>query len=218
MAELTILDLISDGHLYDADSTVYADSLGCRGCSHCCEKMCDTIILDPYDLYSLTRGLGKSYTDLLDEGLLEIGFHDCLDLPKIKDTGAGCGFLSDEKRCKIHDIRPGICRLFPLGRYYHDETFSYILQPSQCKVKDKGPVTVRDWLGIPEFEKYEEFADRWHYFLKKYSRFMMESEDYDAKDKIKAGLLHHFYEQDYDTEAGFYEQFYSRLETWKEQA
>ncbi len=216
MEHFSILSMISDGYFYDADDIVLADSCDCKGCSHCCESMCDTIVIDPYDLYSMAKGLGKGFNSLIQEGYLELGLHDLLMLPHIKDNGSGCGFLTDQKRCSIHDIRPGICRLFPLGRYYHDETFSYILQIRGCTLEKKGPVKVRDWLGIPELEKYEKYANTWHYFLKGYSRFIMESKDYEAKKKVNDMLLNQFYELDYDTDKDFYEQLYSRLDRWKQ--
>ena len=39
-----------------------------------------------------------------------------------------CYFLNEEGRCSIHSFRPGICRLFPLGRFYEEEGFRYFLQ------------------------------------------------------------------------------------------
>ncbi len=216
MNHLAILKMISDGNLYKADDMVPADSYGCKECSFCCENMCDTIVIDPYDLYSMTKGFGKDFIHLLEEGYLEMGLHDLLMLPHIKNTGSGCGFLTDEKRCGIYSIRPGICRLFPLGRFYHDGTFSYIIQTHECKVEERGLVKVKDWLNIEELEKYEEYANTWHYFIKKLSNFIMESKDYETKDHIKESLLDHFYRPAYDTDSDFYAQFKSRMENWEQ--
>ncbi len=215
MDRFSVLSLISDGYFYDAEDEVLADSCGCTGCSYCCENMCDAIVIDPYDLYALSKGLGKDYSSLISDGQLEVGLHDCLTLPHIKDSGAGCSFLTEKKRCSIHDIRPGFCRLFPLGRFYHDNTFSYILQIRECKKEERKPVKVRDWLGIPELEKYEEYANKWHYFIKGLSKFMIESKDYETKKLINDKLLNLFYEQAYDTESDFYDQLYLRMKNWE---
>ena len=42
-------------------------------------------------------------------------------------------FFVKDNLCNIHTIRPGICRMFPLGRYWEDEThFKYIVQKGEC--------------------------------------------------------------------------------------
>ncbi len=215
MEGFSMLDMISDGKLYTADDMALADSLGCEGCSFCCENMCDTIVLDPYDIYLMSKGTGKDYNALIDEGYLETSLHNLLVLPHIKNTGKGCGFLTDQKRCSIHESRPGNCRLFPLGRYYHDGSFSYILQRDQCRAENKGPIRVRDWLEIPELEKYEKYALNWHYFIKELSSFIMESKDRAAKMQVSDMLLSRFYKEPYDTKADFYDQFNSRFEQAK---
>ena len=58
---------ISDGHLYKANDMVKADCGGCEGCSRCCHGMGNSIILDPYDVYRMTTGMGKSMQELLAE-------------------------------------------------------------------------------------------------------------------------------------------------------
>lgn len=215
MERFVMMSAISDGRLYERDDMVKADSLGCKGCSFCCENMCDTIVLDPYDIFQLSKGLDKNFATLYKEELIEIGLHDLLTLPHIKDGGNGCRFLTEEKRCGVYDMRPGICRLFPLGRYYHDDTFSYFLQTHECKVEDRGEVKVRDWLGVQELEKYEEYVNTWHYFLKNLTEFMKESKDHEAKSRVNVMLLQLFYEFPYNPNADFYEQIYKRLGEWR---
>ena len=58
-------------------------------------------------------------------GKIELNVVDGIILPNLKMAGAedGCGFLTEEGRCGIHPFRPGICRLFPLGRYYEEKGF-----------------------------------------------------------------------------------------------
>ncbi|MDQ9892155.1 YkgJ family cysteine cluster protein, partial [Acinetobacter baumannii] len=76
------------------------------------------IILDPLDIYRLTFGLQQKFEQLLADKL-ELNVVDGVILPNLKMAGENeqCSFLNDEGRCSIHSIRPGICRLFPLGRY-----------------------------------------------------------------------------------------------------
>lgn len=209
-----IMEEISDGQLYCADDVVKAGTGGCRDCSWCCEDMCDTIFLDPYDIYALQRGVGKEYKELIEENFIEVGLHNFVSMPHIKDRGNGCGFLTDNKRCSVHSFRPGICRLFPLGRYYHDDTFSYIMQTRGCKAEEHEAVKVRDWLGIEDLKKYEEYVLRWHRVIKKIADFMTKPAEPGVKPKIHERFLKSFYEAPYDTSKEFYSQIYERIDEW----
>ena len=123
------LNEISDGRLYTANDMVKADCMGCQGCSSCCQGMGDSIVLDPYDMYRLCTGLKTAPAALLSSSL-ELGVVDGLILPHLKMNGNtdSCMYLNKDGRCSIHPFRPGFCRLFPLGRYYENDSFSYFLQ------------------------------------------------------------------------------------------
>ena len=214
MERFVMIEEISDGNLYTSEDMVSADAQGCKGCSWCCENMCDTIVLDPFDVYSLCKGLDRDFASLLLEEYIEIGLHDLLSMPHIKDKGKGCGFLSDAKRCTVHSFRPGICRLFPLGRYYHDDTFSYILQTHECRVEERDKVKVRDWLEIEDLPAYEEYVLKWHSFVKNLTNFMKEPAEPGVKRNIHILFLKKFYEAPYDLTKDFYPQIYERMEAW----
>ena len=109
---------VSDGRLYGLRDMVKADCGGCAGCSQCCESMGSTIILDPYDVWRLTAGLQVSFEALLQDKL-ELNLVEGIILPNMKTSGENerCGFLNGEGRCSIHALRPGFCRIFPLGRF-----------------------------------------------------------------------------------------------------
>ena len=161
------LDEISDGKLYDLNDCVKADCHDCQGCSSCCRGMGSSILLDPLDVHRLRMHLGKSFDELLEEAL-ELRMVDGTILPNLRMAGSreACVFLSGEGRCGIHAARPGICRLFPLGRYYEDRSFRYFLQVKECKRQNRSKVKVRRWIDMPDFNRYEQFIADWHYFLK----------------------------------------------------
>lgn len=115
------IEEISDGKLYTSNDLVKADCGGCRGCSVCCHGMGNSVILDPLDAARLAGGLGRSVEELIGLGILELNVVDGIILPNLRMAGEdeACVFLNEEGRCSVHEYRPGICRLFPLGRYYH---------------------------------------------------------------------------------------------------
>ena len=59
------LEDISDGRLYTENDLVRVDTNSCKGCQTvCCQNMGSTIVIDPYDCYKLTTGLGKTFEQL----------------------------------------------------------------------------------------------------------------------------------------------------------
>lgn len=206
------LDEISDGKRYGLNDMVRAACNDCAGCSSCCEDMGDSIILDPLDIYELTANLGCSFEDLLKK---EIGLTvaDGMILPNLKMTEENvCPFLNQEKRCSIHGFRPGICRVFPLGRIYEDDHLDYFLQLNGCVKENRSKVKVSKWLDTQELKKNQKYLIDWHAFRKKIEGILLEMEDENQKKTISMFLLNTFFVNPYDGKMDFYEQFYERMD------
>lgn len=210
------LEEISDGNLYEANDMVKADCQDCKGCSDCCQGMGDTVILDPLDVHRLCAGLKKLPEELLGS-VLELGVTDGNILPHLamKGTEERCVFLNTEGRCSIHDIRPGFCRLFPLGRYYTEDGFKYILQIHECKKKNRSKIKVKKWLDTPNLKQYEKFVLDWHNFLLDVQEVFYETEDETLVKNLNMYVLSMFYYTPYKEDEDFYPQFYVRLEEAK---
>ena len=210
------LEEISDGNLYEANDMVKADCQDCKGCSDCCQGMGDTVILDPLDVHRLCAGLKKLPEELLGS-VLELGVTDGNILPHLamKGTEERCVFLNTEGRCSIHDIRPGFCRLFPLGRYYTEDGFKYILQIHECKKKNRSKIKVKKWQDTPNLKQYEKFVLDWHNFLLDVQEVFYETEDETLIKNLNMYVLSRFYYTPYKEDEDFYPQFYVRLEEAK---
>lgn len=210
---------ISDGRLYSSGDMVKADCRDCTGCSACCRGMGGSIILDPMDLWRLYRGIHRDFTALMD-GYIELGIVDGMILPNIKmdESRDACPFLNEEERCSVHDFRPGICRLFPLGRWYEESgSFRYFLQIHECRKKDRGKVKIKKWLGIPDLKSYESYILVWHDFLIRCENAAETLEEEQVRI-LTLYVLKRFYESAFYAvdEKGFYEEFYSRIKEAKE--
>lgn len=209
---------ISDGRLYGLNDMVRADCGDCTGCSACCRGMGESIILDPYDMWRLTVGLGVGLQELLAAGKLELNMVDGLILPNLKmqeDTGA-CGFLNEAGRCSIHPYRTGICRLFPLGRLYEDGTFRYFLQIHECANPGRTKVKVRKWIDTPDPVRYDKYISDWHYYAAALKDRMTKLAGEEGAEgemrRIAMEVLQRFYLLPYDAKRDFYEQFQERME------
>ena len=205
---------ISDGKLYTENDMVKADCRGCAGCSDFCRGMGESIILDPYDAYRLSRGLNRPFAGFLEREI-ELHVVDGVILPNLKMAGPGeaCAFLNEQGRCSIHPYRPGICRIFPLGRYYENGTFQYFLQTGECKAAHS-KIKVSKWIDTPDQKRNREFVTRWHYLLKELEE-LLPTADEDKTKQINMGLLQLFFFTDYDEKSEFYEQFNSREQQYR---
>ena len=97
---------ISDGKLYGPNDLVKADCGDCHGCFACCQKMGQSIVLDPLDIYRLTKYLNVSFEQLLAEKI-ELNVVDGLILPNLKMCGT-------EERCAFLDENRGFVDCFRL--------------------------------------------------------------------------------------------------------
>ena len=210
------LDEISDGKLYTLNDMVKADCQDCAGCSACCQGMGESIVLDPMDIYRLSAGLNQRFDELLATGV-ELHVVDGVILPNLKMAGdqERCVYLNDAGRCSIHSYRPGICRLFPLGRVYEDHSFQYFLQVHECKKNTRTKIKVKKWLDIPDAARYDRYINDWHYFIKDIQEQVRAMEDEQAVKAICLSILKEFYMTPYDTDADFYPQFTNRLDYFR---
>lgn len=199
--------------LYKAGDLVKADCGGCQGCSACCQGMGDSIKLDPLDVYRLETNLGLTFEELMNRHMeLHITEGSILPNLRMQGTKERCTFLNEEGRCVVHGFRPGLCRLFPLGRYYEEGGFSYYLQSQECPKKNKTKIKVGRWLDMPDLKKYEEFAATWHFLLKDIRNLLEENQDEQLTKELNMYVLNLFYTKPYESGADFYAQFEERLE------
>ncbi len=197
--------------LLTSNDLARVDCRSCEGCGECCRGMGDTIHLDPFDLYLLTKNLGCTMNDLMET---HIGLHveDGLVIPHLLMTEKSdrCTFLGDDGRCTIHAFRPGFCRLFPLGREYRDGTFGYFVVPDACKKPGHVKIRIKNYLGYGDTASYERFTLAWHTFIRKMQTLLARASD-DYRSQAAVYLLRLFYAKPYDTEKDFLPQFEARL-------
>ncbi len=206
------LEEISDGRLYGPNDMVRADCGDCEGCSACCRGMGKTIVLDPLDVHRISTALGAKFEEILIDKI-DLNVVDGLILPNLRMDGEGesCVFLNSQGRCSIHDARPGICRLFPLGRYYENRSFQYFLQTNECRKENRSKIKVKKWIDTPELEKYQKFITDWHYFLKDIQEMLQKMEDDARRKEISMYILTSFYVIGYQEDEDFYQQVQQRM-------
>jgi len=211
------LEEISDGKLYTKNDLIKLGCDGCSGKSSCCRFAEDTITLDPYDMYLLGTGEGLSFELLYARELIALSPVQGLLLPHLnfaKENGT-CPFLETDGLCRIHGNRPGLCRLFPLARYFEDDKLYYILQIHECPNPVTPKVKVKNWLGIPNLEQYEAFLMEWHRLVAKVQEKIATAPDNQTLQTVTTVFLKLFYLTPYGKDEDFFAQFQKRTEAFR---
>lgn len=217
-----------DGIKYNNTETVPIGCDDCSGCDICCHEMGDTIIQDPYDLWNFTShmklagGAPITFEILISEdGPWELSEHDGLLLPNLKMVDDGrCSFLNNNGRCQIHQIRSGLCRLYPLARVFEDSedgstSLSYIIlnQELGCKkIKGSGDdIKITKWLGINDIKRYEDFQIKWRNIKSNIKEYAKEA-DANSMNYVQQKFLRLFYARPYTGD--FFTDFNNRILEW----
>lgn len=226
------IEEISDGKLYGINDMVKADCQDCQGCSSCCQGMGQSIVLDPLDIWNLKTNLGLEFEGLMQKHI-ELNVVDHVILPNLKmdSSSEKCNFLNEHGRCSIHGFRPGICRIFPLGRIYENRSFQYFLQVNECEKTNRSKIKVSKWIDCKSIKANQKFIAAWHYLLKDVEQLILTSEEEDALRQVSMYLLNQFYVKPIEpthlvTEEGstkptvqvdaFYEEMERRIEVTRE--
>ena len=184
------LSSLTDGKLYRSSDMARLGCNDCEGCSACCKGMGNSVVLDPYDVWRLSKGLSIPFASMIGKQVM-LSVVDGLILPSLNmenETGV-CPFLNQEGRCSIHAFRPGICRLFPLGRYYYEDRFSYVLMTGECKKENRTKVKIEKWIGELDIKSYEAFVLQWKKILTDTrKKIQIETQNFIQQQKMEEAL------------------------------
>lgn len=196
----------------------------CRRCGKCCKHQ-DTILFNSRDIFNIAKKLGKTTEEVVKE-CAEVYIGKSSRIPVVHMVPVGprrlCPLLLEDGRCSVHDCKPTVCALYPVGRVaaFGDigpgeeitrEKFEvrYILNDIDCG-SAKRVNTIRDWLarfGIPE---KDEFFLRWTEVTAQMGQMVRSLEARNCSEEFMNfiwgnifGLLY----MDYDTQQEFMPQF-----------
>ena len=199
----------------------------CRRCGKCCKNQ-DTIIFSTRDIFNIAHKLDKTMLEVIEEcAEVYIGRNSRIPIVHMVPRGPAraCPLLKDGL-CSVHDCKPTVCALFPLGRVAvnqkkedgtvdpHHFKIRYILNDITCG-SVKRVNTVRSWLerfGIPE---HDEFFILWNEAMIESGELVRLLEQKKAPDKLLEVIwnvqMNLLYLQ-YDTSLDFFPQFKKNAE------
>lgn len=145
----------------------------CRKCGKCCKNQ-DMVLLTPNDIFKIAKKQGKPIQTVINDcAEIYIGPQSKVPLVHLLMKGPknACPFLGTDNRCSIHDSKPIICALYPLGRVFvNREPGAPISGTSETMVRyifngscgsGKKVHTVRDWLTSFGIRETDEFFLLW---------------------------------------------------------
>lgn len=168
----------------------------CEGCSECCKERAEAITLDAYDIALLKSNLNFSFEGLIDKGYITLSMVDGAALPSLsrKKDKDECIFLNEEGKCDIHPFRPGICRMFPLARIYHEDgSFSYFIQKGECDKATGVKIKISKWLDYKDIHAYEAAVREFHDALRVLRAECKAEDDQQKLVKLQTMFLHKWF-------------------------
>ena len=143
----------------------------CTMCGKCCINRED-LLLNPRDMYNLAKELGMTPHEVMNTYCeTYIGSDSRLPMMRLKPRGEikRCPLLKDRK-CSVHNSKPTVCALFPIGRGIAGEKgnihsltvkdIRYFFSEPGCG-DDSETHTVREWLGEFGLSPEDEFFIKW---------------------------------------------------------
>ena len=194
----------------------------CRRCGKCCIHQ-DMIIFNARDIFNIAKKKGMTMQQVVEAYTeVYIGRNSRIPIIHLLSNGPkGACPLLENGRCSVHDCKPTVCALFPLGRVAlnskdgqplkEGETpeVKYILNDHSCGSAKKVN-TVRSWLakfGIPE---QDEFYLLWNKVLMSLAPAVMKLEEEKVSEPVLEMIWGAIYETlylHYDTSQEFMPQF-----------
>lgn len=146
----------------------------CTQCGKCCINRED-IILNPLDLFKASKALGMAPQDFVEAYCdTYLGESSHMPIVRIRPRGSikRCPLMKDRK-CSIHEAKPSVCAMFPVGRVLKREVSSsqenavsaeeieYIFINPDCGDNSETH-TVREWFGTFGIPLKDEFFVKWY--------------------------------------------------------
>lgn len=147
----------------------------CTMCGMCCINR-DDILLNAKDVFTISKYLGLKIPEFINE-YCEVYVGDSSRFPIVRLNPRGyekrCPLL-EGKRCKVHEVKPTVCAMFPIGRSIRldDKNIDtitakdtqYLFVHPNCGDK-RISYTVREWLEKFDIPIEDEFYIEWNKML-----------------------------------------------------
>lgn len=196
----------------------------CTQCGECCFNRED-IILTPKDLFRITKKLKLTIPETLCRYCdVYVGPSSRIPLVRLMPVGSQkkCPLLK-KRKCTVHDVKPTVCGLFPLGRAAQGTNaavhsvlatspIEYFYTPPGCGDNSETH-TVREWITAFDIPVMDNFFLDWAQLQAKLSTKLIKAES-QFDTKFMEALwqsIHTYLYVKYDISKDFYPQFQDNM-------
>lgn len=195
----------------------------CRLCGGCCRHTADSIMLEPLDIYRLSRYLQErgeitgGPEDVLDRYAHPYVIADGYPAFVLNTEGAerSCIFLHDG-RCSVYEARPRVCRLYPFGVApgSRGRDFNYYLCTDHPHHFGSGSVKAGEWFSANFSKEEREYLKADYDFLAVMGKKIRSM----GEERFKKNLFQFLYYRycNFDLRQPFLPQYYRNVEALKE--
>jgi Fe-S-cluster containining protein len=169
----------------------------CTVCGECCRNRDNEITVFPYEMFNLCKALNMKSQEVVEKHC-KFYVGDNSGIPyftiRFKEVGTGdnsytvCSLLRKQDgvfKCMVHEYKPLVCALYPLGRLYNKNTkeVNYFLQPIVCNAKLEDEHTLSSWLEQSRINDTEQLFSDFNIFISRVTHIFKFREYFD-NDKI----------------------------------
>ena len=191
----------------------------CRLCGECCRQVKDAVMLEPMDLYNLSRFLRErgapidSPDCLMDEYAHSLYIPDGYPFVVLNTMGTNdsCVFLKDG-RCSVYAARPRVCRLYPFGVApgSNGREFCYYLCTEKQHHFGNGAVRTGDWLSDNFPREEREYLKADYQFLAEIGKAVRRMGEIQFRKNLFPFLYYRYF--NYELDRPFLPQYFKNTE------
>lgn len=189
----------------------------CKICGNCCRNRSQPILLTGADIYRIACALDITMMNAVEDNTVGyIGETSHIPVLVLKERTDGSCRLLRKGRCSVHQNKPVVCALYPLGRFYdfRDKRFHYFVNHITCQPnrKDGKSWTLQEWLDKFKIEETEKMTQAWNRLIGGLTMVTCEMGCDEIKGRLLEVLLSALY-FDYDTDKPYIEQVEQHMVT-----
>ena len=181
--------------LLDLDDTF---KFKCRRCGKCCKNQ-QEVIFTARDLFNIAHKKDITTGQAIKQyGEAYIGPSSLVPLARMVPNGphGNCPLMNEDGRCSVHDCKPVVCALYPLGRIIMsaqpgaaledagEVRVKYIMNEYNCGSAQRTN-TVRDWLARFHIPEHDEFFLQWNHLIAAISTAAHKLRDEDRERELR---------------------------------
>jgi len=191
----------------------------CAMCGDCCRKRCEPIILTGADIFRIAKTLGTTLRETIKKNMIGyIGDNSHVPVLALDERLDGSCRLLRKGKCMVHQNKPAVCALFPLGRYFdsRNQTFHYFMNERSCQSgrRNGKQWTLNEWLDEFSIRESEPMTLAWHKLLGGLASITFKMDKEQIKGRLLEVLLSALY-LSYDLSAPYVEQVEQNMEIAK---